>query len=346
MASSLFKAFRRLSGTQLRIMALYAMILAVVVAAWVIVLENAAQYPKVLALAALTFVLGLKHAMDIDHIAAIDNVTRKLVNEGGRPVGIGFFFSLGHSFVVLLMAIAIVVSEIYFHQNFERYGTWVDLAGTAASALVLYLLAAMNIPVLRSVLEAYRNLNHGVWLEGQLEQELQKRGFMSRYFKRIYRSIRSSWQMFPVGMLFGLGFDTATEMVVLAATASAASSKSLPLPLAFTCLVLFFGSMMLLDTTDSIVMLFAYEWAFFKPSRKILYNILTTSLSILIAFGIGTVEWLQVLSQTLGFKGGVWRALDGLNFYALGVTAAVLLLLLWLVAWMLYRKPPATTEAA
>ncbi len=329
-----------------RIAALYAMLVTLAAFCWAVTLERAGAYPRLLVLGGLCFVLGLKHAMDVDHIAAIDNVTRKLVNDGKRPVAVGFFFSLGHSFIVLVMAVALVAAQILLKKDLMKYSSAVDIAGSSLCAFVLYLLAAMNIPVLLDALVSYRGLRRGGIPPESVDQALDGNGFMNRYFRWFYRSIRHSWQMFPVGVLFGLGFDTATEMVVLSTSATAAASNTLPLSLALVALMLFFSGMMLLDTTDSIVMLFAYRWAFQNPKRKVLYNLLMTGLSILIAFGIGTVEWLQVVALAAGLKGGAWTFLDHLNFSALGVGAALGLALIWLMSMMFQRgdrqlPPPA-----
>lgn len=325
-------------GTRARVVAAYVPIVLVAVVGWFIVLRNAHSFPSALALAGVCFVLGLRHAMDVDHIAAIDNVTRKLVNDGRRSVGVGFFFSLGHSFAVLVMAVSLVVAEVYLKKNLMRYSDRIDMIGSSICALVLYLLAFMNVPVLFGILKTYKDVAAGRTTESaEIEKEMQQKGFMNRYFKWIYRSIHSSWQMFPVGVLFGLGFDTATEMVVLASTATAASSQTLPLWLAFVCLMLFFAAMMFLDTTDSIAMLYAYSWAFSDFKRKILYNLSMTAVSMLIAFVIGTVEWLQVLSMALGLKSGLWDRLNSLDLTHLGIGAALSFMVLWVVAMLAYR---------
>ncbi|HTB22740.1 MAG TPA: HoxN/HupN/NixA family nickel/cobalt transporter [bacterium] len=358
----IMKSFRSLDGLKARLLAVYVPILAMAGMAWAVVFAydrrvNAAataasgasagvpvlvqtvhHYPAALALAFVCFLMGFRHAMDVDHIAAIDNVTRKLANDGQRAVGVGFFFSFGHSVAVLVMATALVVAELWLKKDLMQYSDMIDMVGSSVCALVLYLLAVMNIPVLLNVLRSYKKLDSGAMTRQEFDQEIQQKGFMNRYFRWIYRSVHSSWQMFPVGFLFGLGFDTATEMVVLAATATAAATSALPLPIAFFCLLLFFSSMMFLDSTDSVTMLYAYRWAFSDPKRKTLYNLSMTSISMLIAFGIGTVEWLQVVSVALGLKGGVWYWLNQLDLTTLGVASALLFVVLWAVAMLVYKK--------
>lgn len=360
------KSLRGLDNIKVRLLAVYLPILAMAAVGWAVILEynhrlvvanrtpggvpviaaTVHHYPAALALAVVCFLMGLRHAMDVDHIAAIDNVTRKLANDGQRAVGVGFFFSLGHSIAVLVMAAALVFAELTLKKNLMRYSDRIDMIGSSLCALVLYLLALMNIPVLLGVLKSYKKLEGGTLTRGQFDSEMQQKGFMNRYFKWLYRSIHSSWQMFPVGFVFGLGFDTATEMVVLAATATAAATSALPLPMAFVCLMLFFASMMFLDTTDSVTMLFAYRWAFSDPKRKTLYNLSMTSISMLIAFGIGTVEWLQVISVAMGLKGGVWYWLNQLDLTTLGVGSALLFVALWVVAMLVYRTISPKGEPA
>jgi high-affinity nickel-transport protein len=238
-----------------------------------------------------------------------------------------------------------VVAERYLKKDLMQYSDRIDMIGSSVCALVLYLLALMNVPVLLGVLKTYKKLDSGQMSAGEYEEELQQKGFMNRYFRWIYKSIHSSWQMFPVGILFGLGFDTATEMVVLAATATAASSNTLPMPLAFVCLMLFFASMMFLDTSDSVAMQYAYRWAFSDPKRKSVYNFLMTAISMLIAFGIGSVEWLQVISTAKGLKGGVWYWLNQLDLTDLGIGSAVVFMVLWLAAMLVYKSVKPSTLA-
>lgn len=286
------------------------------------------------------YALGLRHAFDADHIAAIDNTTRKLMDVGQRPLGVGFFFSLGHSTVVfgLALLISVGVRSVIgpLQDDASALHHYTGLIGTSVSGAFLYLIAIINIVVLVGILKVFGALRRGDFDEAQLERHLNNRGFLNRLFGRFTGTIRRSWQMYPLGMLFGLGFDTATEvaLLVLAGTSAAAG-----LPwYAILCLpVIFAAGMSLLDTVDGSFMNFAYGWAFSNPVRKIYYNITITGLSIAVALIVGTAELLCLLAEQFGWRGGIWDWIGALDLNAVGFGIVGLFVLTWVVALLVWR---------
>ncbi len=311
-----------------KIIFLYSFLVLFIIVCWAVLFYLSYSDMQFLALGSLAFLLGLKHAMDADHITAIDNVTRKLVNDGKKQVGVGLFFSLGHSTIVLIMAIVFVISASFISANINWLGHIGAILGASVSALFLYIIALMNITVLISIIKTYRDIKAKKASNKEIEEEMSKLGFMNRFFKKFYNSINSSYQMYPVGVLFGLGFDTATEVLLLGITVSAAlNEKSILVVLILP--FLFASGMMFLDSTDSVIMLFAYKWAFINPIRKIKYNISLTTLSVVLALLIGTIEWFQVLALEAGYKKGFIGALLHLSFSAIGAAIAVLFIVIW-----------------
>ncbi|KZS66325.1 nickel transporter [Mycobacterium kansasii] len=286
------------------------------------------------------YTLGLRHAFDADHIAAIDNTTRKLMNDGQRPLGVGFFFSLGHSSVVfglaLLLAIGIKAIIGPVKQGSSALHHYTSLIGTGVSGVFLYLIGAINVVILVGILRVFASMRRGVYDEAALEEQLNNRGLLNRVLRRFTKSITASWHMYPVGLLFGLGFDTATEvaLLVLAGTSAAAG-----LPwYAILCLpVLFTAGMCLLDTIDGSFMNFAYGWAFSNPVRKVYYNITITGLSVAVALLIGSIELLGLLANQLGWSGPFWDWVAGLNLNAVGFVIVGLFVLTWAVALAVWR---------
>jgi nickel/cobalt transporter (NiCoT) family protein len=286
------------------------------------------------------YTLGLRHAFDADHIAAIDNTTRKLMSEGRRPLGVGFFFSLGHSTVVFALALLLsvgvraIVGPVEHDDSALHHYT--GLIGTSVSGVFLYLIAASNLVILVGILKIFRTMRTGSYDEAELEAQLANRGLLNRLFGRFTRSITESWQMYPVGVLFGLGFDTATEiaLLVLAGTSAAAG-----LPwYAILCLpVLFAAGMSLLDTIDGSFMNFAYGWAFSQPVRKVYYNITITGLSVAVALIIGSIELLGLLAQQLGWTGGFWGWIAGIDLNTVGFVIVGLFVLTWAIALVVWR---------
>ncbi len=281
------------------------------------------------------YTLGLRHAFDADHIGAIDNTTRKLMAEGQRPLSVGFFFSLGHSTVVFVLGGLVVFGVRGLSGALEDDGstlhTATGLVGPAVSGTFLFLIGLLNLVILVNILGIFRRMRRGDFDEQELEHELQARGFMNRFYGRATRAIRTPWQMYPLGLLFGLGFDTATEVGLLVLAGGAAAS-GLPF-YAIICLpILFAAGMSLFDTIDGAFMNFAYGWAFSKPIRKIFYNLTVTGLSVAVALGIGSIELLTVLAQKLSLSGGLWDVVVGLDLNSVGYIVVGLFVGTWALA--------------
>lgn len=293
--------------------------------------------------AGLAYMFGLRHAFDADHISAIDDTTRYLMQKGKRPLGVGFFFSLGHSSVVLGLSVGIAFAAraaTRFQHGFQNAG---GVIGTLVSGSFLYAVAALNFAVLVGIIRMWRQARIGAYRQDELDRLLAQRGFMNRIFKGRYNVlINHSWHMYPVGVLFGLGFDTATEvgLLGLSATTTAAATKggaTLP-PLAIIALpIIFAAGMSLMDTLDGVFMCKAYDWAFVTPIRKIYYNLTMTSLSIFVAFVIGTIELLSLLSTKLHLTGQPWRFLGGIDINLAGRVIVVVFVAVWIAAVVLYK---------
>jgi high-affinity nickel-transport protein len=322
-----------------RVVGIYGVLAVITIAAWAWALVAFHAQPVLLSLGLLAYSFGLRHAVDADHIAAIDNVTRKLMQEGKRPVTIGFFFALGHSTVVLLLVAAIAATAAALQGRLESWRTVGDVVSTSVSALFLFLLAAMNIIILRDVWQAFRRVRDSGGAEAaDADWLLTNRGLLGRTFRPLFRLIEASWQMFPVGFLFGLGFDTATQVSLLGVSAAEAS-KGVSIWSVMVFPVLFAAGMMLVDTTDGVVMLGAYHWAFVRPIRKLYYNLTITVVSVMVAILIGGVEALGLLVDQLGLKGPVWDFIDTLNdnFNNIGFGIIGLFVASWLVSILIYR---------
>ncbi len=288
----------------------------------------------------LAYTLGMRHAFDADHIAAIDNTTRKFMAEGQRPMSVGFFFSLGHSSVVFLLTFALGLGvkalggQIHnANSGLHQFGGFV---GTLVSGGFLYLIAILNVIVLWGIVKLFIEMRQGRFNDAELEKHLDARGLFMRFFGKLARSIDRPGKMYPLGFLFGLGFDTATEVafLVLAGTSVAAG---LPLWALLSLPILFAAGMSLLDTIDGSFMNFAYGWAFSKPVRKVYYNIAITGLSVLVALYIGTLELMQVLSMEFHFSGGLWSYANGFNINKAGMVVVAMFILVWAFA-LLYWK--------
>jgi high-affinity nickel-transport protein len=286
------------------------------------------------------YVLGLRHALDADHIAAIDGTTRKLMSEGQRPMSVGFWFSLGHSSVVFALAALISFGVRALDGPVRHPGSVLHQAagwvGTLVSGGFLYLIAALNLVILIGILRVFREMRSGRYDESELERRLDDRGLMNRFLGRFTRSVSSPRRMYPVGLLFGLGFDTATEVALLV-LAGGAAGAGLPW-YAIICLpVLFAAGMSLLDSIDGSFMNFAYGWALSRPVRKVFYNIAITGLSVAVAALIGTVELGGLIASRLGLSGSVWSWLENVNLNELGFVVAGLFVLTWAVAGCIWR---------
>lgn len=290
--------------------------------------------------AALAYTLGMRHAFDADHISAIDNTTRKLMSEGKRPLAVGFFFSLGHSSVVASLAIllnfGIKAVGVQLKDENSSLHHYTGLIGTTVSGIFLMIIAILNLIVMISIVDVFIKMRKGLYNEEELEKHLNSRGFLMRFFGPIARRIDASWKMYPLGILFGLGFDTATEIGLLVL---AGSSVIAGLPWwAIISLPLFFaGGMSLLDTIDGSFMNFAYGWAFSKPVRKVYYNIIITGLSVAVALFIGGLEVLQVIAKQLNLTGGLWNYAQSFNLNSAGYFIVGAFAVVWTVALLLWR---------
>jgi high-affinity nickel-transport protein len=325
--------------TRGRIATMYALLAASNIGTWIWALVAFHDYPVLLGTALLAYTFGLRHAVDADHIAAIDNVTRKLMQQGKRPVAVGFFFSLGHSTIVFGLSIAIALTSVALKDRFDSLESIGGIIGTSVSALFLVGIAIANIFILISVYHTFQHVkNGGAYVDEDLNLILAKRGFFGRIFRNLFRLINHSWQMYPVGFLFGLGFDTATEVGLLGISATAAA-KGMSIWSILVFPTLFTVSMALIDSTDSVLMLGAYGWAFVKPIRKLYYNMTITFVSIVVALVIGGIEALGLIGDELGFKGGFWERMDSLNdnFGTIGFVIIATFILSWIASFLIYR---------
>ncbi|MCW2952882.1 MAG: high-affinity nickel-transporter [Conexibacter sp.] len=293
-----------------------------------------------LGLGVTAYTLGLRHAFDADHIAAIDNTTRKLMADGQRPLSVGFFFSLGHSTIVFLLAFLFSLGVRGVSGAVEHDGSALHQAtgviGPLVSGSFLFLIGLLNLVLLVSIARVFRRMRGGGQDEAELERQLDARGFMNRFYGRFTKAVRRPWQMYPLGVLFGLGFDTATEVALLFIAAGAAAG-GLPF-YAILCLpILFAAGMSLLDTIDGAFMNFAYGWAFSKPVRKIYFNLTITALSVAVALLVGTVELLSVLADRLSLSGGLWSLVSGLDLNLVGYLVVALFVLTWALALAVWR---------
>jgi high-affinity nickel-transport protein len=286
------------------------------------------------------YTLGMRHAFDADHIAAIDNTTRKLMADGKRPMSVGFWFSLGHSTIVFALAflLSLGIKALVGPVKDDDSGLhhYTGLIGTSVSGTFLFAIAAINVAILVGILKVFRDMRRGAYDEETLEEHLANRGLMNRILRPIMKSITRPGQMYPVGVLFGLGFDTATEVALLVLAAAGAAS-SLPWYAILALPILFAAGMCLFDTIDGTFMNFAYGWAFSKPVRKVFYNITITTLSIMVAFIIGGVELLGLLSQQLNITGRFWTDMQNADINTLGFIIVGLFVVTWAVALAIWR---------
>jgi high-affinity nickel-transport protein len=326
-------------STKAKVTALYAFLLAFNLLAWWWAFAAFQHFPVMLGTAFLAYSFGLRHAVDADHIAAIDNVTRKLMQQGKRPVAVGLMFSLGHSTIVIVGSIAIAATVLALQHRIDSVREVGGVIGTLVSSLFLFAIAIVNILVLQSVLRSFRRVQRGEpYVEEDFDMLLGNRGFLSRLFRPVFNLIRSSWHMYPLGLLFGLGFDTATEIGLLGISAAEAS-KGLSLWSVLVFPVLFAAGMSLVDSTDNVLMLGAYGWAFVKPIRKLYYNVTITAVSIVVALAVGGIESLGLLAKHLHLTGGVWDLVARLNenFGLLGYGIVALFAVSWILSIAIYK---------
>ena len=324
---------------RLRLIVLYGLLIAANLGVWGWALLVFGGHPVLLGTALLAYGFGLRHAVDADHIAAIDNVTRKLMQDGQRPVTVGFCFALGHAAVVALVVAALAATAGALQGRLEVMRAIGGIVSTSVSALFLFVIAAMNMVIFRAVLRSFRDVRAGrPYTEDALQHLLNGRGLMARLFRPLFRFISRPWHMLPLGFLFGLGFETATEVSLISVSATEAShGVSLWSVMVFPAL--FAAGMALVDTTDGVLMLGAYGWAAIKPVRKLYYNLTITLVSVLVACLIGAIETLGLAVDQLGLSGGVWDGIaalnenfNGIGFVCIGIFAAA-----WGLSALVYR---------
>lgn len=320
-----------------RLAALYGFVALLHVLGWSTYLHYASRYPQLVGLGFVAYMFGLRHAFDADHIAAVDDTVRYLLQKGKRPLGVGFFFSLGHSSVVLALAVGISFAATSVKAGFPQLRNMGAILGAGVSGTFLWVIGILNLMVLLNILKVWQKAKSGSHSHAHLEALLQKRGFLNRLFGgRLQGFMNHSWQMYPLGLLFGLGFDTASEVGLLAMTAGAAAGD-LPIPAIFCLPVLFAAGMTVMDTTDGVLMSKAYNWAFVNPLRKVFYNLTTTGLAVAVALVIGTIELLQVLIGILGAHGPVLDRIAALDFGVLGYIIVGMFLLAWAASMAFWR---------
>jgi len=325
------------ASTKTKIYSVMTLLLAVNVFLWLLVWSLSGRFPLLLATGWLAYGFGLRHAVDADHISAIDNTTRKLMQEGKRPVGVGFFFSLGHSTIVLSLCAALALSTAYVQKHMPQWQGLGGIVGTLVSALFLYVIGFINLVVLWNLFKTFQEIARGKDTENQrMTDLLDQRGLLGRLFKPLLKMVRHSWQMYFVGFLFGLGFDTASEVGILALSARSGQT-GVPFWAIMLLPLLFMAGMCLIDSLDGILMLGAYGWAFIKPIRKAYYNLSITLLSVLVAFVVGTYELLQILESQFSLKGKLWSFLDRLPFGNLGYLIIGTFILGWTASVLIYK---------
>jgi nickel/cobalt transporter (NiCoT) family protein len=315
-----------------------AAVLALHLVGWGLFVYYSQHDPALAGLGTLAYTFGLRHAFDADHIAAIDNTTRKFLAEGKRSLGVGFFFSLGHSTIVFALVGGLAVAANTVDAAIPAFQDYGGTVGASVSGVFLLTIGILNLIVLLDIVRIFREMKTGSYDKERLEARLLDRGFMNRFFiGRAANRVRKSWHMYPLGVLFGLGFDTATEVGLLALAAGVATHQvsflaviSLP--------ILFAAGMCLMDTIDGAFMSQAYGWAFANPIRRIYYNITVTSLSVAVALVIGGIEVLQVLSDKLALEGDVWQWLGGLDFGSLGYAIVGLFFVTWAVSVLIWKR--------
>lgn len=325
-------------GVRTRLVGIYALLGVMNAVAWLWALLSFHDRPALLGVALIIYGLGLRHAVDADHIAAIDNVTRRLMQIHQRPVSVGFFFAIGHSAIIILVSSVVAVAATLLGR-FQSLQTFGGMVSTVVSALFLLSVAVMNIFIFASVYRSYRRVRSGgALVEEDLDLLLNKRGFLARLFRPVFKLVTRSWHMFFLGFLFGLGFDTATEVAMFGVSAAQAA-KGVPITSILAFPALFAAGMSLVDTTDGVMMLGAYEWAFVKPIRKLFYNMTITLISIAVALLVGGIEALGLISKQLELSGGLWNAVGAANdnFNNIGLAIIGLFAVAWVGSFAIYK---------
>jgi nickel/cobalt transporter (NiCoT) family protein len=316
--------------------ALYGVIGCLHLLGWGLYLQYAITYPPLAGLGLAAYLFGLRHAFDADHIAAVDDSVRFMQRKGRRPLSIGFFFSLGHSTVVLLLSIGIAYAAAVVKVHLPQLRGAGVIIGAGVSGAFLWIIGILNLLVLLDILKIWRSARSGTHGHAHLDELLQKRGLLNRLFAGVVRKFTHAWQMYPLGILFGLGFDTASEVGLLAMTAGA-SAGDLPVPAVLCLPILFAAGMTLMDTSDGVLMCKAYDWAFVNPLRKIFYNITTTGLSVAIALFVGSIELLQMFIGTLKLRGEFFELVAALDLKLLGYIVVAMFLLAWCLSLAFWK---------
>jgi nickel/cobalt transporter (NiCoT) family protein len=327
------------SDQRAKLSAIYVLLFAINGGAWAWAVIALADRPTLLGTAILAYVLGLRHAVDADHIASIDNVVRKLMQEGKKPVSVGLFFALGHSLAIAAAVAGIAAAAFALEGRFAQLKSVGSIIGTGASAFFLLAIAAINLVILRGVWRSFRRARRGEPVaEQELDLLLSGRGLLSRLFRPLFRMVTRSWHMLPVGFLFGLGFDTATEISLFTVAASQASG-GMTFGTVMIFPALFTAGMILVDTTDSVLMVGAYGWAFLNPIRKIWYNITITAISVVVALMIGGIEALGLVAGKLQLEGAFWDLVGDLNqgLADFGYLVVGIFIASWAVSYSIYR---------
>ena len=327
---------RRLRG---KLIGIYGLLVAANLAAWLWAVLVFRHQPLFLGTGLLAYGFGLRHAVDADHIAAIDNVTRKLMQTGKRPVTVGFFFALGHSSVVILAAMGVAATATLMSSHLDQFKSVGGIIGTGVSALFLFGIATANLFILRAVWRTWRHVRGGGrYVDEDFDLLLNSRGILARLFRPLFRLVSASWHMFPLGFLFGLGFDTATEVALLGISATQAA-RGVGIWSIMVFPALFAAGMALVDTTDGVLMLGAYNWAFVKPIRKLYYNLTITLVSVVVAFLIGGIEALGLIAGQLRLSGRFWEVIGSLNdnFNNLGFVIVGVFIAAWIGSVVIYR---------
>lgn len=320
-----------------RLIGIYSLLIGFNIAVWATLLLSSAKYGLLLGLAPVAYGFGLRHAVDPDHIAAIDNTTRKLMQDGKRPVGVGFFFSLGHSTIVFALSVLIALSAAYVKKNLPHMQSVGGVIGTSVSGGFLIVIATINAIVLWDIYKTWRQVRRGgSYSDQSLDEYLRKRGLLARLFRPLLKTVKNSWNMYPIGVLFGLGFDTASEVGILSMSATAGAT-SMPVWFILLLPLLFVAGMSLVDTTDGVAMLGAYGWAYVRPVRKLYYNMNITLISILVALVIGGIEVLQVIASETGATGGIWDWASNVPFSVLGFYIIGIFLGSWIISMIVYK---------
>lgn len=327
-----------LTGAEkVRMVVLYGVIIAVTIFGFLASFAIGRMAIVLAGLGLVSYVFGLRHGVDADHIAAIDNTTRKLMQENKRPLTVGTWFSLGHSTIVVGLIVGLVVATRAVSASMPELQAAGNVFGTLISGGFLWIIGLVNVLIVVGVYRIFKAMKEGKTDQAELDKLMENRGFLNRYFHPLFKIVKKPWQIYPIGVLFGLGFDTATEVALIAISVGVGVSTSIPLyyilvlPLMFTC------GMVLVDTTDGVLMRVAYGWAFLHPLRKVYYNLTVTIISVMVAWVVGSIELLQVLSTELKLSGGFWIWVQGLDFESIGFGIVGLFVVSWVVSMAYWR---------